>query len=140
VISKSKFSKKNVHTNSITKIQTYFRFPGAKATDDFPRLFNLFLSKDADSSIRSQVAFFGGYDTCSREKTIANKKSKCIENNYVWCEENLGCYEVLNVSTNFMYGFIHLCNRSIIGFQNGADVEAFINLIKSGKNTYFYLN
>ena len=113
-----------------------FRFPGAKATDDVPNLLKLFLSKDPDSSIRTQVALVGGYDACNVDQNLTYHRKRCARDNNIWSEENLSCYKVLNVSTNFNNGYNNICNQSLIDIQNDDDVEAFINLVKYGTYNY----
>jgi hypothetical protein len=112
--------------------QNLLRFPGAQSSDDMINLLKLLLSKDPDSSIRTEVALSGGYELCSIEKSIDNNRKKCTESNYVWSEENLRCFFVSNVTFKLTNNFNSPCKQSLIDFQNDIDVAALINLTRSG--------
>ena len=113
----------------------YFRFPGAVPSDDVPNLIKLLLSKDPNSTIRSQVALNGGYKECTAEQKRA-KNYNCSED-FVLDEENMICYKVLNIVANFSFGE-ELCNEESgssgsLYFDNEKELRGFYNLLTTGK-------
>jgi hypothetical protein len=116
-----------------------FRFPGTTKEDNVPNLIKLFHSKDANSTIRSQVALNGGYQTCTISHLRANKDLYQCPIGFVLDEKTMICFSVLNAFGNFSTG-IDLCKLNgsrILNFRNVEELDGFTDLLLSGKNASF---
>ena len=106
------------------------RFPGAIPSDNVINLLKLFMSKEPNSTIRSQVSLEGGYNLCTEAQFLS--KNYTCRKGFVSDSRNRNCYKVLNIVTNETVGN-NSCNpNSLLSFTKDREVEGFMDLLKTG--------
>ena len=88
------------------------------------------MSKDPNSTIRSQVSLDGGYKLCTEAQFLA-KNYKCRQG-FVGDLKNRMCYKVLDIVTNETIGNALCSPDSVLSFTKDEEVDGFMDLLRTG--------
>jgi len=115
----------NLSTNLRVHINdNLFSFPGLTATDDLLSLIKLMISRSPDNSIAASVVFNATQWPC----TLGNIT---CPRGFVLDASNSVCYFVLPDLTSG-YSDILCPESTLVQFYNDAEINGFVNLLKSG--------